>query len=162
MRNFRLIICLLSLFLLSCHDTTFQSSVPAYPVRVSIDTKQGAFVHFQPTAFNSYVAVNRDGYFLDGQYVLPLGATDMYGYGGIVIFVSLYGYDAYDLACPYCALHGLKRPCTINGFYAECDECGEHYDLASGYALPTQSISHESLRRLNVINSDGKLTVTQR
>lgn len=154
--------CSLSLFLCSCRETTFQSSVPTYPVRVVIDTKLGPFVHFQPTVMGSYIVVNGDGYFVNGTRVMALGATDMYGYGGVVVYVSMYGYDAYDLACPYCARHGMKRSCSVSGFYAECPECGERYDLVSGYALPTQSISHEALRRLNVINSDGKLTVTQR
>ncbi|MBQ3998624.1 MAG: hypothetical protein II644_04730 [Paludibacteraceae bacterium] len=165
MRNLQLswfacVLCAL-LGLSACEGSSFRNSVPAYPVRVVVDTRSGAFVHFQPTNLNANVVVNRNGYFLNGEYVLPLGATDMYGYGGVVLFVSLYGYDAYDLACPYCALHGQKQSCTIDGFYAECDKCGEKYDLGSGYALPTQGLSHEALRRLNIINSDGKLTVTQ-
>ena len=84
MRHIRIIVCLLSLFLVACEGTTFQSSVPAYPVRVVIDTKQGAFVHFQPTATGSYITIDRDGYYMNGSFVLPLGVTDMYGYGGIV------------------------------------------------------------------------------
>ena len=151
-----------ALLLMGCEGTTFQSSVPAYPVRVTIDTKQGAFVHFLPTSTGSHVVTNRDGYFLDGQFVLPLGVTDAYGYGGVVVVVDLFGYSAYDLACPYCAARGLCRPCTIDGIYARCAECGEEYDLLSGTAVPQHSISHEALRRLNIINSDGKITVTQR
>ena len=79
MRHIRIIVCLLSLFLVACEGTTFQSSVPAYPVRVVIDTKQGAFVHFQPTVTGSYITVDRDGYYMNGSFVLPLGVTDMYG-----------------------------------------------------------------------------------
>lgn len=151
-----------SLMLVACEGTTFQSSVPAYPVRIIIDTKLGAFVHFQPTALNSHIVVNRDGYVFDEQYVMPLGAMDMYGYGGVVAYVSLYGYDAYDLACPHCAEQGYCRACTIDGIYAVCPECGEQYDLGSGYALPQKGLSREALRRLNLISSDGKLTITQK
>ena len=162
MRHIRIIVCLLSLFLVACEGTTFQSSVPAYPVRVVIDTKQGAFVHFQPTVTGSYITIDGDGYYMNGSFVLPLGATDMYGYGGIVVYVDLFGYSAYDMACPYCAGRGQCRPCTIDGIYATCPECGEKYDLASGSAVPQNGLSHESLRRMNLINSDGKLTITQR
>lgn len=146
----------------SCEGTTFQSSVPAYPVRVIVDTKMGAFVHFQPTALNDHLVVNREGYTLNDQFVMPLGVMDMYGYGGVVVYVGLFGYTAFDLGCPYCAAHGACRSCTIDGIYAVCPECGEQYDLGSGYALPQKGISHEALRPLNLINSDGKLTITQK
>ncbi|MBQ4394049.1 MAG: hypothetical protein II825_01940 [Paludibacteraceae bacterium] len=152
----------LALLLSGCEGTTFQSSVPAYPVRVIIDTKIGAFVHFVPTALGSSVVVNKEGYFLDGKRVYSAGITDAWGYGGVVVYVSSNGYDAYDMACPYCAEKGNCHPCGINGARAVCPHCGEEYDLLSGVAVPTQGIAHEALRRLNVINSDGRLTITQR
>lgn len=162
MRRHRIIVCLLALLFAACEGTTFQSSVPAYPVRVVIDTRVGAFVHFQPTSLGSYVTASRDGYFLNDAFVTALGSTDMYGYGGVVVYVDLYGYSAYDRACPHCAGRGMCNTCFINGMYAVCPECGEEYDLASGSAVPQKGISHEALRRLNLMNSDGKLTVTQR
>lgn len=154
-------ICL-ALLLAGCEGTTFQSSVPAYPVRIVIDTKVGAFVHFQTTSLGSHLVVNKEGYFMDGKYILPTGAMDAWGYGGVVIYISSNGYDAYDMACPYCAEKGSCSPCGINGAHAVCPECGEEYDLLSGVAVPTKGIAQEALRRLNVINSDGRLTVTQR
>ena len=153
---------MICLFLCSCEETHFQSSAPAYPVRVSIDTKIGQFVHFQPTAQNSYVVVNKDGYFLNNKYVLPTSVTDAWGYGGVVVFVSMNGYVAFDLACPYCAAHGSCKPCEVNSLFAECPHCGERYDLGSGYAIPQTGISHEALRELMVIQSDGKLTISQK
>lgn len=164
-RQLILSLAVLSLFaglLLSCEDTTFQSSVPTYPVRLSIDTKVGPFVHFLPTAQNTYIVVNKDGYFYNGEKVLPLSAMDAYGYGGVVVYVSLNGYDAYDLACPSCAAHGIRQACEVNGIFATCPHCGEEYDLGSGYAMPQHSIAHEALRRLNIMQSDGKLTITQK
>ena len=162
MRRNLLILIVFSLLLVSCEGTSWKSSVPTYPVRISIDTRVGPFVHFQADAFTSYVVVNKDGYFLDGQFIQLPSVTDAWGYGGVVAYVSLYGYDAYDLACPYCASKGQRCACVVEGFNALCNECGEEYDLASGYALPQHSISHEALRRLNIINSDGKLTISQK
>lgn len=156
------IILALALTLVACEDTTFQSSVPAYPVRVVIDTKMGAFVHFQPTSLGSHVVVKKDGYFMDGRYVLPVTTMDAWGYGGVVVYVSSNGFDAYDLACPYCASRGSCHTCSVDGARAACPVCGEEYDLLSGVAVPTKGIAHEALRRLNIINSDGRLTVTQR
>jgi len=157
----RLIVVLLAAVLCGCEDSTFRSSVPAYPVRAVIDTRMGPFVHFQPTDLNSYCIINREGYFLNGQFALPSSAMDAYGYGGLLVFVSINGFDAYDLACPYCATQSKCRSCRVNGMFAECPECGEHYDLSSGTAAPQNGLIRETLRRLNIINSDGKLTISQ-
>ena len=157
----RIILGLCVLLLSACEGTTFQSSVPAYPVRVSIDTRVGQWVHFQPTATGEYIIVDKNGYHYHDAIVAPLNATDMWGYAGIVVYINMMGgYDAYDLCCPNCA--SLRQPCEINGIFAVCPHCGEHYDLGSGTSAPQKGIAREYLRRLNVINADGKLTITQR
>ena len=139
-----------------------QSSVPRYPVNVTIDTRSGVFVHFLPTALNTYVQVDAAGYHYHDEVVQPLSVLDAYGYGGVVVFVDINGYSAYDLACPFCASKGKCRPCEIDGAYAVCPDCGEQYDLISGTAVPQKGLINETLRRLNVMNADGKLTITQR
>lgn len=149
------------LLLSSCERNTLRSSVPVYPVRVVVDTKT-LFVNFMPTAFNSYITVTPEGYKENGKFVLPLSAMDAYGYGGVVVYVGMNGYTAFDLACPDCAAHGKKSPCEMNGIFAVCPSCGEEYELSSGYALPQKGISREALLQLAIMNSDGKLTVTQR
>ena len=149
----------LCITLAGCEGTTFQSSVPAYPVRVVIDTR--VFVNFKPEHFGSYITVNRDGYFENDKFVMPVNAMDAYGYGGVVVYVGMFGYTAYDLACPYCAAKGKKSPCVVDGMYAECLQCEEKYDLGGGYALPQNGLSKEALRKLRIINTDGKLTITQ-
>ena len=157
------IIYLYALFLAlcSCKGTTFQSSVPAYPVRVTINMDLGAFVHFQNQTLGDYIIVKQDGFHYHDELVMPLG-TNMCGYGGVIIYVSMLGYVAYDLACPHCASHGLCNTCVINGMNAVCPECGEEYDLGSGSANPRKGISHETLRPLNLMRSGNTITVTQR
>lgn len=154
---------ILSLFLYTgCEGrNTFRNSVPVYPVRVVIDTRT-LFVHFTPTAFNSYITVDQEGYKENGKFILPVSAMDQWGYGGVVVYVSMRDYTAYDLACPYCAGRGFKSPCTMDGMYAICPTCGEQYEMSSGYAVPQKGISHEPLRELNIIKSDGKLTISQK
>ena len=162
MQHFRVIalLALLPLLLCSCKGTSFRSSVPAYPVRVVIDTRQGPYVHFQPTSMGEYITVTDKGYDY-GSYHAPLLVTDAYGYGGVVVYVSAFGYVAFDMACPECAAHGMCQSCEIDGIYARCPECGEEYDLSVGTAAPQHGIAHEMMRRLNLLDSDGKLTVSQ-
>ena len=149
-----------SLFFCSCGETSFKNPVPRYPVRVTIDTRTGAYVHFVPTAINTYVIVDRNGYHYNGN-TYPLNATDMYGYAGVLVYINCFGqYDAYDLCCPNCA--SLCVPCEIDGMFAVCPHCGEQYDLASGTAAPQNGIAHDYMLRLNIINADGRLNISQK
>ena len=157
----KFLIVALALLLAGCQDTSFKSSVPTYPVHVVIDTRT-VFVDFTPENTNAYITVNEEGYKENGKFVLPLTVTDAFGYGGVVTYVSLNGYVAYDLACPYCAQRGKCSPCVMNGIHAECHFCGEKYEIGSGYALPQKGISKEALRPMSVINSDGKLIIKHR
>ena len=163
MRHFGVILLLAvgSWLLASCENTTWQSSVPTYPVRATIDTR-AVFIDFTPENTNAYITINEEGYKENGRFVLPVTVTDAWGYGGLLVYVSLNGYVAFDLACPNCAAHGLKRPCSIDGMYAVCPECGEQYEVLSGYAVPQKGISHEALRQYNIIRSDGKLNISQK
>jgi len=152
-------LCILALY--GCEGANFQSSVPAYPVRIDLDTK-AVFVHFLPTAFGSYVTVNAEGYYFNGEFVLPRGVNDAYGYGGVVAYVGMSGYTAYDLGCPNCAQKGKKSPCMVDGMFAECPVCGEQYDLAGGFAMPQKGISKERLRPLYIHPENDKLIIRQK
>ena len=145
----------------SCKDSTFQSSVPMYPVHVEINTET-VFVDFLPTSYNQYIIVNEKGYFENGVRKLPVTVQDAWGYGGIVAYVSMVGYVAFDLACPYCAGRGAKSPCVMDGIYAVCPTCGEKYDIGSGYALPQKGISKEAMRSMNINQNGGRLIITQK
>lgn len=132
-----------------------------YPVHIEINTET-VFIDFLPGSYNMYITVDRDGYKENGKYKLPVTVQDAWGYGGIVVYVSMIGYVAYDLACPYCAGRGTKSPCEIDGIYAECPLCTERYDLGSGYALPQKGVSREAMRQMNIIPSGGKLIISQK
>lgn len=162
-RSWQLIFASLCVLVLGgCDDnTTFRSSVPMYPVRITIDTNVGPFVHFIPTASYSHIIVNEDGYFYDGKFIQkPLG-MDAWGYAGVVVYINMMGgYDAYDLCCPNCVYE--RQACKVDGPFATCPLCGEQYTLGDGTAGPNKGIAKEQLRRLNVMNSGGRLTITQR
>ena len=153
-----------TMLMAGCENSTFQNSVPAYPVHVVIDTRMGDFVHFQREIVGDYVIVTPSGYFHKDKLVQPLLATDRCGYGGVIVYVSmLQDYCAFDLACPNCAQKSLCRPCLIDGLYGVCPECGEQYDISSGTAAPQRGIAHETLRPLSVNGKEtGKLVISQK
>ena len=163
MQRYRwLIIGMLFAMLCGCDShNSFQSSVPRYPINVTIDTRAGVFVHFTPEALNTYVLVDKEGYHYNGQ-VVQRSVLDAVGYGGVIVYIDINGvYNAWDMACPYCAGRGMRRPCEIDGIYAVCPECGEKYDIGSGTAVPQKGIAKESLLRIQVNNAAGVLTVRQ-
>ena len=150
------------LLLTGCEGTSFQSSVPRYPVRVNINTDRAEFVTFQQPAAFEHIVLNREGYFLNGKFLRKPDVTDAWGYGGVIVYVNMSGgLDAYDLACPYCAARGTCSPCEVNGMFATCPRCGEEYDLGFGTAVPQHGLAQEYLLRLNLIRSGNKITVNQ-
>lgn len=147
------------LLLGGCERTNWRSSVPNAPINFEINTNVGMFVNFVPENIMSYLIVDNAGYHLNGT-TLPLPVTDAYGYAGTVVYIDGYHpYGAYDLCCPNC----LRRdnPCTIDGMYAVCPECGEHYDIYSGNGVPTKGIARETLKQYQATYnaSSGKLHV---
>ena len=107
---------ILFLLLTACENTHFQSSVPHYPVRMSIDTDRAEFATFKYPSALEYIVLTREGYFLNDKFLRKPDVTDAWGYGGVVVYVNISGnLDAYDLACPYCAKRGTCSPCEIDG-----------------------------------------------
>ena len=151
----------LLVLLAACDSIGSQSSVPRMPVNVTIK-RQGEFVHFTPEALNTYVIIDKDGYHYNGKVVQPLTVLDAYGYGGVVVYIDINGnYNAFDMACPYCAGRALLRPCIIDGIFAKCPKCGEEYDLGSGTAVPQKGVARECLLRLPLNNASGQIIVRQ-
>ncbi len=155
----QLIVLLCAALWTSC-DNPF-SSVPRYPVSMTVDTHTGIYVHFTPEALNTFVLLDCDGYHYNG-HTEPLTVMDAYGYGGVVLYVDMLGnYNAWDIACPNCASKGRRQPCDIDAPFALCPHCGEQYDLGSGTSAPQKGIAKEFLLRLPVVNSGGRITVKQ-
>lgn len=133
--------------LLLCGCESPKDPVIGYPVRFEVNTKT-VFIDFTPQNINAYITLNKEGYKENGVWKLPATAMDAWGYGGVVLYVSMVGYVAFDLACPHCAAEGRRSPCEMNGIYAVCPHCGEEYEVASGYGFPCKGISKYAMHRI--------------
>jgi nitrite reductase/ring-hydroxylating ferredoxin subunit len=119
----------------------------------------GQFVHFVPENTYDYITIDRQGYHYH-DYTQALAATDMIGYGGVIVYIDGGGqYNAFDMCCPHCL--DPSKPIEMDGFFGVCPICGEAYDLSWGLAVPTQKIATEALRRYPIVNASGKLTINQ-
>ena len=135
------------MLLSGCSGSTYYSSVPSVPVQFSYNvlTEDPTFVTAHTGA---YKIIKERRY-----------ETDYIGYGGLLLYIGLdMNYHAFDLACPHCL--STKNTVEVDGIFAICPICKEHYDLSYGYATPSQGITSEPLRKYRCNWNGTTLTVT--
>lgn len=144
-----LIIVLLLMALVGCEDVNYRSSVPHVPVNYTLYITR-EYPHF--VVDNGYQTMTITKTKFEREYL---------GYAGLLIWVGMDGYyHATDLCCPHC----LKRnhPVQIEGLYAICPICDEHFDLSYGYAFPTTGKTKEPLRKYQTLTSQTATGLTLR
>lgn len=140
------------MLLTACDEnTTYRSSVPAFPVRMELNIL-GEYPHFIPENPLQYLTFTKPRY----------EGVEYVGYAGLLVYTGLdRNYHAFDLACPHC----LNRQQVLqpDGMYAICPVCEEQYDISYGLAVPTKGISNEALRKYTTRydNTTGKLYISQ-
>lgn len=124
--------------LLSCEDTNNMNPVSYVPVNYTLNITQ-EYPHF--VVDNGYNVMTITKTRFDREYI---------GYAGLVVWIGMDGqYHAADLCCPHCLLK--HKPVEVDGFYAICPECEEHYDLSYGYANPTKGMTKFGLKMYRTI-----------
>lgn len=135
------------LLLSACEKVNYRSSVPNVPVNYTL---------YITTEFPHFIVDN-------GFQALTITSSkyerESVGYAGLLIWTAMDGhYHAADLCCPNC----LKRnkPVKVDGLFAVCPLCDEHFDLSYGYAFPTKGKTDESLKKYQVLlnnNATGQV-----
>lgn len=135
------------LLLSACEKVNYRSSVPNVPVNYTL---------YITTEFPHFIVDN-------GFQALTITSSkyerESVGYAGLLIWTAMDGhYHATDLCCPNC----LKRnkPVEVDGLFAVCPLCDEHFDLSYGYAFPTKGKTDESLKKYQVLlnnNATGQV-----
>ena len=119
------------------------NAVPNAPVYLVINIK-AEYPHFTTDNIGQMLIFDHKRY-----------ETDYIGYAGILLYIPMDAqYHAYDLACPNC----LNRV-VADGFIAECDNCGEQYDLSYGYATPQNGIGKMPMKQYRCQYDGTKLIV---
>lgn len=85
--------------------------------------------------------------------------TDYIGFGGLLLYIGMdMQHHAFDLACPKCL--SVQNTVEVDGMFAICPICNEHYDLSYGYGVPTRGISGQGLRTYRCYWDGTKLTIS--
>ena len=138
------LILIIGLTAVGCNDNN-DTSVPSSPVHLELNTFL-EFTGFVPTNWNSFVLVDSKGYHYN-KNVYPLKVGDYYGFAGVIIYIAMDKYTAFDAGCPHCL--DKSKPVQPDGFNAVCPTCGEAYDMTLGVGNPTRGVTSECLRRYN-------------
>ncbi len=138
------LVAVLAWALTSCRNDA-NSNVPSYPVQLDLDIYR-LYPHFVV-----------EGGFQVMTFTEKRWDSDYLGYGGVIVWVNLEGkYCAADMTCPHCLQP--KQPVFVDGLYAVCPVCGEHFDLTT-YAFPTMGKADQPLRPYNATFSNGILRI---
>lgn len=119
--------------LTGCEDVNRRSPVPYVPVNYTLHITR-EYPHFMVDHGFQTMAITQKKF--EREYI---------GYAGLLIWIGMDNqYHAADLCCPNC----LKKnqPVQVDGLYAICPTCNEHFDLSSGYPFPTKGITKFPLR----------------
>ncbi|MBR2450409.1 MAG: hypothetical protein IKB40_02850 [Paludibacteraceae bacterium] len=128
-----LAILILCCMLTGCEDVNRRSPVPYVPVNYTLHITR-EYPHFMVDHGFQTMAITQKKF--EREYI---------GYAGLLIWIGMDNqYHAADLCCPNC----LKKnqPVQVDGLYAICPTCNEHFDLSSGYPFPTKGITKFPLR----------------
>lgn len=129
------------LFAQSC-EGPYISPIPDYPVSLNLNLTA------QYPLFK-----NSSGQFL--VFTKPVKATDLVGYGGILVCSGImlddYGnsqYFAFDLACPNEVKTTIQvAPLPDRPGEVKCPECGTVYNVGFGFGEPVSGPSKHPLKR---------------
>lgn len=141
----RFLLSLFALLLLGC-NSTFDSSVPDWPVYLELDLTYEdrdlkaiqAYKLYTPTTINQ--------------------ATEKTGFSGVLVYHGIDGYYAFDAACPV-EHQASVRVEVEDGVYAVCPRCGSKFNLLEGYGSPVEGSATEGLKRYPVDQVGEKLYI---
>ncbi len=140
------LLVLASGLLTSCDDTVYRSSVPTYPVEMRLNIA-GEYVHFVPDNPGNYLTFDK-----------PRFPNEGVGFAGILVCTGFDRvYYAYDLACPGCL--SQSKHLEVDGMFAVCPICHEHYEFYNGIGNPTKGVVRENLRRYQTTLSGNYLHI---
>lgn len=148
----RFILSLFALLLLGC-NSTFDSSVPDWPVYLELDLTYEDRALKSPQAYKIYLPNNINQ------------ATEKTGFGGVLVYHGIdnigtdNAYYAFDAACPVEHQANVRVEVEEDAIYAICPKCGSKYELIYGVGNPVEGPATEGLKQYYVDKQGEKLYI---
>ena len=136
------------LILCACTDTE-KNYFPSYRVNLELD------LTFEDKALNEQMAYKT---YIVGQ-TSGLAASDMTGFGGVLVYHGLGGIAAYDLACPYEMKRTVRIEVAEDGIKAVCPQCGSEFGIFENAGAVLKGPATQGLKIYQTYQNGNKITV---
>ena len=136
------------LVLCACTDTE-KNYFPFYRVNLELD------LTFEDKALNEQMAYKT---YIVGQ-TSGLAASDMTGFGGVLVYHGLGGIAAYDLACPYEMKRTVRIEVAEDGIKAVCPQCGSEFGIFENAGAVLKGPATQGLKIYQTYQNGNKITV---
>lgn len=146
MRRLFFLIGILSLFACTNSEDNY---FPSYRVNLELD------LTFEDKALNEQMAYKT---YIVGQ-TSGLAASDMTGFGGVLVYHGLGGIAAYDLACPYEMKRTVRIEVAEDGIKAVCPQCGSEFGIFENAGAVLKGPATQGLKIYQTYQNGNKITV---
>ena len=147
MRRLFFLIGILSLFACTNSEDNY---FPSYRVNLELD------LTFEDKALNEQMAYKT---YIVGQ-TSGLAASDMTGFGGVLVYHGLGGIAAYDLACPYEMKRTVRIEVAEDGIKAVCPQCGSEFGIFENAGAVLKGPATQGLKIYQTYQTGNKIIVT--
>ena len=147
MRRLFFLIGILSLFAFTNSEDNY---FPSYRVNLELD------LTFEDKALNEQMAYKT---YIVGQ-TSGLAASDMTGFGGVLVYHGLGGIAAYDLACPYEMKRTVRIEVAEDGIKAVCPQCGSEFGIFENAGAVLKGPATQGLKIYQTYQTGNKIIVT--
>ena len=140
---------LMGILVLCACTGTEKNYFPSYRVNLELD------LTFEDKALNEQMAYKT---YILGQ-TSGLGASEMTGFGGVLVYHGLNGIVAFDLACPYEQKRSIRIEVDSTKLNAVCPECGSVFNIWEGTGTYISGPATRGLKVYPTYRNGNKITV---
>ncbi len=139
------------LFILLCvFSCTTEDNFPYATVYLELDLTYEDKDLKNSMAYKTYIYGQTSG----------LSSYERTGYGGVLVYHDIFGYSAYDLACPYELRATTRVEVDETQFKAVCSTCGSEFGLYENSGAVLQGPATQGLHQYSVSQSGNKIYVS--
>ena len=133
---------------LSCTKTE-HDYFPNWPVNLELDLSFEDKELNGVMSYKAYIAGETPG----------LATMERTGLGGVLVYHSVDGFFAYDLACPKEMNSSVLLRMDKDAIYAVCPKCGSKFNVFEGYGSLVEGVADQGMKRYKVIPNGNKLYI---
>lgn len=145
----RRIFCLLALFCAFACTTNDENAFPNSAVNLELDLTYEDKALKEQMAYKTYIYGQTTG----------LSASDRTGFGGVLVYHDIFGYSAYDLACPYEVKAMVRVEVDADAIKAVCPTCGSEFGIFENAGAVLKGPATQGLHRYTIYQSGDKIYV---